>query len=63
MKLEKTSLAIIVVLIFTVGFGIGSNNELLSAMPQIGLQAFLIAGLTILFSVLFIMVGKRLAKL
>ena len=62
-KLEKASLAVIVVLIFALGFGIGSNNELLSAMPQVGLQAFVIAGLAILFSILFIMAGKRLVKL
>jgi hypothetical protein len=62
-KLEKASLAIIVVLIFALGFGIGSNNELLAAMPQVGLQAFVIAGLAILFSILFIMAGKRLVNM
>jgi uncharacterized membrane protein YbjE (DUF340 family) len=62
MKLEKVSLVIIVVLIFTLGFSIGSNNELLKAMPQVGLQALVIAVLAILFSILFVMAGRRLVK-
>ena len=62
MKLEKVSLVIIVVLIFTLGFSIGSNNELLTAMPQVGLQALVIAVLAILFSILFVMAGRRLVK-
>ena len=62
MKLEKVSLVIIVVLIFTLGFSIGSNNELLTAMPQVGLQALVIAVLAILFSIVFVMAGRRLVK-
>ena len=61
-KLEKFSLAIIVILIFSLGFGIGSNNELLAALPQVGLQALVIAGLAILFSIAFVKAGKRLVK-
>jgi hypothetical protein len=61
-KLEKFSLAIIVILIFSLGFGIGSNNELLAALPQVGLQALVIAGLAIFFSIAFIKAGKRLIK-
>ncbi len=61
-KLEKFSLAIIVILIFSLGFGIGSNNELLAALPQVGLQALVIAGLAILFSIAFVKAGKRLIK-
>ncbi len=61
-KLEKASLAIIVILIFSLGFGIGSNNELLAALPQVGLQALVIAGLAILFSIAFVKAGKKLVK-
>jgi hypothetical protein len=61
-KLEKVSLAIIVILIFSLGFGIGSNNQLLTALPQVGLQALVIAGLAILFSIAFVKVGKKLVK-
>jgi hypothetical protein len=44
------------------GFGIGSNNQLLTALPQVGLQALVIAGLAILFSIAFVKVGKKLVK-
>ncbi len=59
-KLDKLSLAIIVILIFSLGFGIGSNNELLNSLPQVGLQALVIAALAILFSVAFVKLGKKL---
>jgi len=61
-RLEKVSLAIIVVLIFSLGFGIGSNNELLASMPQVGLQALVISVLAILFSIAFVIAGRRLVK-
>jgi len=61
-KLENLSLAVIVILIFSLGFGIGSNNQLLSALPQVGLQALVISALAIMFSIIFVKAGKRLVK-
>ncbi|HKZ87916.1 MAG TPA: LysO family transporter [Candidatus Bathyarchaeia archaeon] len=61
-RLEKVSLAIIVVLIFALGFGIGANNELLTAMPQVGFQSLVISVLAILFSIAFVIAGRRLVK-
>ena len=61
-RLDKLSLGVIVVLIFSLGFGIGSNNELLAALPQVGLQALVISTLAILFSIAFVKAGKRLVK-
>ncbi len=61
-KLEKASVAIIVVLIFCVGFSIGSSNELLVAMPTVGVQALVICALAIGFSIAFVVVGRRLLK-
>jgi hypothetical protein len=61
-KLEKGALAIIVTLIFSLGFGIGSNNQLLTALPEVGMQGLVIAGLAILFSIAFVKVGKRMVK-
>jgi uncharacterized membrane protein YbjE (DUF340 family) len=61
-KLEKPILAIIVVLIFSLGFSIGSNSKLLAALPQVGLQALLIAVLAIAFSIAFVKVGKKLVN-
>jgi uncharacterized membrane protein YbjE (DUF340 family) len=59
-KLDKASLAVVVILIFALGFGIGSNNELLSSLPQVGVQGLVIAVLAILFSIVFVKVGKKL---
>jgi hypothetical protein len=59
-KLDKASLAVVVIVIFTLGFGIGSNNELLSSLPQVGAQGFVIAALAILFSIAFVKAGKKL---
>jgi uncharacterized membrane protein YbjE (DUF340 family) len=61
-KLDKLSLAVVVILIFSLGFGIGSNNDLLTALPQVGLQALVISALAILFSIAFVKAGKRLVK-
>ncbi len=60
-RLEKASLCVIVILIFSLGFGIGSNNELLTALPQMGVQAIVIATLAILFSIAFVKMGKKVA--
>jgi uncharacterized transporter YbjL len=62
MKLDKASVGIIVLLIFCVGFSVGSSNELLAAMPTVGLQALLICVLAIAFSIAFVVVGRKLVK-
>jgi len=61
-KLDKPSVGIIAALIFCVGFGIGSSNELLAAMPTVGLQALVICVLAIAFSIAFVLAGRRLMK-
>jgi hypothetical protein len=61
-KLDKASFAIIVTLIFSLGFGIGSNNELLGALPNVGFSALIISVLTILFSIAFVKAGRRMVK-
>jgi len=61
-KLDKASFAVIVILIFSLGFGIGSNNDLLSALPNVGFNALIISVLTILFSIAFVKAGRRMVK-
>ncbi len=61
-KLDKASVAVILVLIFSLGFGIGSNNQLLTAIPQVTLQGLLIAILAISFSIAFVIMGRRLVS-
>ena len=62
-NLTKVTLAIILILIFSLGFSIGSNNELLGAIPNVGLSALLMALLAIGFSVLFVALIRRCVKI
>jgi uncharacterized membrane protein YbjE (DUF340 family) len=61
-KLDNVSTAVVVVLIFSLGFGIGSNDQVLSSLPSVGLQALTIAILSILFSIAFVKAGRRMVK-
>lgn len=62
-NLGKATFAIILVLIFSLGFGIGSNSELLNSLPDVGLSAVVIASLAIVFSVVLVKAVKRTAGL
>lgn len=59
----KVTFGIILVLIFSLGFGIGSNGELLNSLPDVGLSAVVIASLAIVFSVILVKAVKRTAGL
>jgi predicted ABC-type exoprotein transport system permease subunit len=62
-NLGKVTLGIILVLIFSLGFGIGSNSELLNSLPEVGWSAIVIASVAIVFSVIFVKVARRTAGL
>jgi len=62
-NLGKVTFGIILVLIFSLGFSIGSNSELLNSLPEVGLSAVVIASLAIVFSVVFVKVSRRTAGL
>lgn len=62
-NLEKVNLLIILALIFSLGFSIGSDNELLASMPQIGMHALFISLLAIIFSVAFLEIARKAAKI
>ena len=62
-NLGKLTFGIILVLIFSLGFGIGSNSELLNSLPEVGLSAVVIASLAIVFSVVLVKVGRGTAGL
>lgn len=61
--LNKASFGIILVLIFSLGFTIGSNNELLNSFPKVGLSALGMAVFSIVFSVLFVVLARRRLKI
>ena len=58
-NLTEATLGIILVLIFSLGFSIGSSNELLESIPRVGLTALGMSALAIAFSVLFVALVRR----
>jgi len=62
-NLGKVTFGTIIVLIFSLGFSIGSNNELLGSMPKIGLNALVILGLVLFFSVVFFKAARKMVKI
>jgi hypothetical protein len=62
-NLAKATLGIILILIFSLGFTIGSNNDLLGSMSNVGLSALLMALLAIGFSVLFVALIRRRVRI
>lgn len=61
--LGKLTFGAIVILIFSMGFLIGSNNDLLQSMPKIGLNPLIMAVLAIFFSIIFLKAFKKMVKL
>lgn len=61
--LGKVSFGAIIVLIFSMGFSIGSNSELLQSIPKIGLNALVMVGLAMFFSVIFLKAFQKMVKL
>lgn len=62
-NLDKVTFGIIIALIFSLGFSIGSNNELLSSFPKIGVNAVVILVLSVFFSVVFVKAARKLVKI
>jgi hypothetical protein len=50
-------------LIFSLGFSIGSSNELLGAMPRVGLNAVVVLMLAVLFSVVFVKAARKMVRM
>jgi hypothetical protein len=62
-NLGKVTFGVILVLIFSLGFSIGSNGELLNSLPRVGLASLVLSLLAILFSVVFVMVARKVVRL
>jgi hypothetical protein len=56
----KLLLGIILMLIFSLGFSIGSNAELLAIMPSVGFNALVLLVMALLFSILFVKAARKL---
>ncbi|MEM3616579.1 MAG: LysO family transporter [Candidatus Bathyarchaeia archaeon] len=53
----------ILVLIFSLGFSIGSNTELLAVMPNVAFNALVLLAMALLFSILFVKAVRKLVKI
>jgi len=58
-NLSRITFGVILVLIFSLGFTIGSNNDLLTSLPSVGVSALVMALLAIGFSVFFVLLARR----
>lgn len=58
--ISGVNVAVILVLIFSLGFSIGVNRELLNSLPRVGVSGLAMASLSIVFSVFFtVLVGRK----
>jgi hypothetical protein len=62
-NLSQVTFGTIVVLIFSLGFSIGSSNELLSALPRVGLNAVVVLALALFFSVVFVKAARKMVRM
>lgn len=62
-SIEKLVLGVILVLIFSLGFSIGSNTQLLEIMPTIGLNAIVLLFMTLLFSIVFVKAARKMVRI
>jgi uncharacterized membrane protein YbjE (DUF340 family) len=62
-NLTKITFGIIIVLIFSLGYSIGSNSEALSSLPRVGWNALFIAVLSIAFSIAMVKLVRRKVNL
>ncbi len=60
LQISNLQLFSIILLILTVGASIGSDKNVISTLPSLGASAFTISALSILGSILFLSIGRRL---
>lgn len=60
--LGRVMFGVVLVLIFSLGFSIGSNGELLGALPRVGFVGFGIMLFAVLFSVVFVLLARRVVR-
>jgi uncharacterized membrane protein YbjE (DUF340 family) len=62
-NITRVTFGVILFLIFSLGFSLGSNNELLTSLPKVGLNAVVILMSAVGFSVLFVKAAGKMVKL
>ena len=61
-NLSKVTFGVILVLIFSLGFSIGSNGELLGSLPRVGLASLVLMLLAVAFSVVFVLAALKVVR-
>ncbi len=62
LNIDSLISGVIIVLIFCLGFSMGSNGELLAVLPSVGLTTIVLLAMTLLFSIIFVKAARRIAK-
>ncbi len=62
LNIDSLVSGVILVLIFCLGFSMGSNGELLALLPNVGLTTIVLLAMTLLFSIIFVKAARRIAK-
>lgn len=63
LNLGRITSVIILVLIFSLGFSMGSDSELLAVMPHVGLTSMVLLALALFFSILFVKAFRKLVRI
>ncbi len=63
LNLGKITSGIILVLIFSLGFTMGANGELLAVLPNVGLTAIVLLVMALLFSIIFVKAARKLVRI
>lgn len=63
LNLGKITSGIILVLIFSLGFTMGANGELLAVLPKVGLTAIVLLATALFFSILFAKAARKLVRI
>lgn len=61
--LNRVTFGVVLLLIFSLGFSIGSNGDLLGSLSRVGADAVVIMLLAVGFSVIFVKAAGRLVRL
>ncbi len=61
--LNRVTFSVVLLLIFSLGFSIGSNGDLLGSLSRVGADAVVIMLLAVGFSVIFVKAAGRLVRL
>ncbi|MEM3641730.1 MAG: LysO family transporter [Candidatus Bathyarchaeia archaeon] len=63
LNISKVTSVMILILVFSLGFSIGSNSQLLTVLPKVGLNAIVLLFMAIIFSIFFVKITEKLVKI